>query len=109
MPWTKVLVKAGDGKTYPKMGQMCVMHYVGTLTDGTVFDSSRKRGKPFEFSIGVGQVIKGWDEGVATMTVGEISKLLIDPDCGYGAKGAGKVIPPNAKLIFEVELLKLKD
>ena len=108
MPWTKELIAAGDGKTFPKKGQKCVMHYEGTLTDGTMFDSSKKRGKPFEFIIGVGQVIRGWDEGVATMTIGEKAKLLIDPDCGYGSKGAGKVIPPNSKLIFTVELLTIK-
>lgn len=84
------------------------MHYTGTLTDGSVFDSSRTRGSPFQFRIGVGQVIRGWDEGVATFKVGERAKLTISPDYGYGARGAGGVIPPNATLIFDVELLKVR-
>lgn len=78
------------------------MHYTGTLTNGKKFDSSVDRGRPFEFTIGVGQVIKGWDEGVMKMSVGEKAKLEITPDYGYGARGAGGVIPPNADLIFEV-------
>lgn len=103
--------KKGDGAS-PRRGQTCVMHYTGWLyqdgAKGRKFDSSVDRGAPFEFSIGVGQVIGGWDEGVATMKVGGQRTLIIPPALGYGARGAGGVIPPNATLIFEVELLGLK-
>ena len=96
----------------PKTGQMCVMHYTGWLyqngTKGTKFDSSLDRGEPFEFEIGVGQVIKGWDEGVASMKVGGKRTLIIPASLGYGARGAGGVIPPNATLMFDVELLGVK-
>jgi len=98
----------GDGKTFPKSGQTVVVHYTGTLTDGKKFDSSKDRGKPFKFRIGQGEVIKGWDEGVAQMSVGQKAKLTCTPDYAYGAKGAGGVIPPNATLIFEVDLLGLE-
>lgn len=101
----------GTGAT-PKTGQTCVMHYTGWLYEdgkkGTKFDSSVDRGQPFEFAIGTGQVIGGWDEGVATMKVGGKRTLVIPPELGYGARGAGGVIPPNATLIFDVELLGVK-
>ncbi len=101
----------GTGAT-PKTGQTCVMHYTGWLWEngakGKKFDSSLDRGRPFEFQIGRGMVIRGWDEGVATMKVGGKRTLLIPPDLGYGARGAGGVIPPNATLLFEVELLAVK-
>ena len=96
----------------PKAGQICVMHYTGWLyvngAKSTKFDSSVDRREPFEFPIGRGQVIPGWDEGVATMKVGGKRTLIIPPSLGYGARGAGGVIPPNATLIFDVELIRIK-
>jgi peptidylprolyl isomerase len=96
----------------PKTGQTCVMHYTGWLWEngakGRKFDSSLDRGQPFEFPLGQGRVIKGWDEGVATVKIGGKRTLLIPPGLGYGARGAGGVIPPNATLLFEVELLGVK-
>src|SRR5271168_176146 len=104
--------KVGTGAS-PNTGQICVMHYTGWLYEngakGKKFDSSLDRGQPFEFPIGQGQVIRGWDEGVATMKVGGKRTLIIPPELGYGARGAGGVIPPNATLLFEVELLAVKD
>lgn len=101
----------GTGAT-PETGQICVMHYTGWLYQdgkkGNKFDSSLDRGQPFQFPIGTGRVIKGWDEGVASMKVGGKRTLIIPPALGYGARGAGGVIPPNATLIFDVELLELK-
>ena len=103
--------RAGTGAT-PKSGQTCVMHYTGWLYDngnkGAKFDSSKDRGQPFSFPLGLGRVIKGWDEGVASMQVGGARTLVIPPDLGYGARGAGGVIPPNATLIFDVELLDVR-
>ena len=103
--------KVGTGAT-PKTGQTCVMHYTGWLyqngAKGQKFDSSVDRGQPFEFPIGTRRVIAGWDEGVATMKVGGQRTLIIPPALGYGARGAGGVIPPNATLVFEVELLEVK-
>jgi len=103
--------KVGSGPS-PKTGQTCVMHYTGWLYEngakGKKFDSSVDRGQPFEFKIGQHQVIAGWDEGVASMKVGGKRTLIIPPELGYGARGAGGVIPPNATLIFEVELLDVK-
>ncbi len=100
-------MKVGDGPS-PLPGQTCVMHYTGWLTNGTKFDSSVDRGTPFEFPLGQHRVIAGWDEGVATMKVGGKRKLTIPPQLGYGARGAGAVIPPNATLVFDVELLGVK-
>ncbi|WP_368411365.1 FKBP-type peptidyl-prolyl cis-trans isomerase [Paludisphaera mucosa] len=103
--------KEGDGAA-PKKGQKCKMHYTGWLWEdgkkGEKFDSSVDRDEPFEFTLGVGQVIKGWDEGVGSMKVGGKRELRIPPSLGYGARGAGGVIPPNATLLFEVELLGVR-
>jgi FKBP-type peptidyl-prolyl cis-trans isomerase len=92
----------------PKAGNIVQVHYTGWLTDGTKFDSSVDRGQPFEFRLGAGQVIAGWDQGVAQLKVGDKARLTIPPEMGYGARGAGGAIPPNATLVFEVELLAIK-
>jgi peptidylprolyl isomerase len=116
------MVQTGTGLQYedvvvgkgaqPHTGQTCAMHYTGWLWEngakGKKFDSSVDRGQPFEFPLGMGRVIKGWDEGVASMKVGGKRNLLIPPQLGYGTRGAGGVIPPNATLFFEVELLGTK-
>jgi len=96
--------KVGTGAV-AEAGKSVSVHYTGWLTDGTKFDSSKDHGQPFAFQLGAGQVIKGWDQGVAGMKVGGIRKLTIPPSLGYGEQGAGGVIPPNATLVFEVELL----
>jgi peptidylprolyl isomerase len=115
------MTQTGSGLSYedtqmgtgasPQRGQTCVMHYTGWLwvngAKGSKFDSSLDRGRPFEFPLGMGRVIKGWDEGVASMKVGGKRTLLIPPGLGYGERGAAGVIPPNATLLFEVELLRV--
>jgi len=100
-------VKVGTGET-ATAGRTVSVHYTGWLTDGKKFDSSKDRGKPFEFPLGGGRVIKGWDEGVQGMKVGGVRKLTIPASLGYGSRGAGGVIPPDATLVFEVELLGVR-
>ena len=99
-------IKEGDG-VQPAHGQTVVVHYTGTLQDGTKFDSSRDRNQPFEFPLGQGRVIKGWDQAFATMKVGARATITIPPELGYGSRDMGK-IPPNSTLIFDVELLEVK-
>ncbi|WP_261555556.1 FKBP-type peptidyl-prolyl cis-trans isomerase [Frankia tisae] len=101
------VLSPGDGKTFPKKGDAVTIHYVGTLLSGKQFDSSRDRGEPFKTEIGVGRVIKGWDEGVPQLSLGEKAVLTITPDYGYGPRGFPPVIPPNSDLVFEVELLAI--
>ena len=99
-------VEAGTGAT-PKAGDTVAVHYTGTLEDGTKFDSSYDRGQPFEFVLGRGQVIAGWDEGIALMQVGGKARLIIPPELAYGNRAVGGVIPANSTLIFEVELVEI--
>ncbi|MBI2428854.1 MAG: FKBP-type peptidyl-prolyl cis-trans isomerase [Ignavibacteriales bacterium] len=101
------VIQEGNGAT-PNQGQIVTVHYTGWLTDSTKFDSSVDRGQPFTYQFGVGQVIQGWDDGVATLKVGGKSRFTIPPELGYGRQGAGGIIPPNATLIFEVELLGIQ-
>lgn len=101
------IIQEGDG-TKAEKGKMVSVHYKGQLADGTVFDSSYKRNQPIDFPLGVGQVIPGWDEGIALLKVGEKARLVIPSDLGYGSRGAGGVIPPNATLVFDVELMNVK-
>lgn len=101
------IIQKGDGKQAEK-GNMVSVHYKGQLADGTVFDSSYKRNQPLDFQVGVGQVIPGWDEGICLLNVGDKARLVIPSDLGYGSAGAGGVIPPNATLVFDVELMGVK-
>ncbi|KAI5854244.1 macrolide-binding protein FKBP12 [Tricharina praecox] len=109
MGFTKEILAEGDKENFPQEGDKVTMHYVGTLEDGKKFDSSRDRGTPFGTIIGRGKVIRGWDEGVPTMSLGEIAVLNITGDYGYAEKGFPGLIPPNSTLIFEIELLSIND
>ncbi|KAJ2516118.1 Fork head 1 [Coemansia sp. RSA 2049] len=103
----KEITKKGDETNYPKAGDTITMHYTGKLEDGKKFDSSYDRQKPFVCKIGVGQLIRGWDEGVPKMSLGEQATLTISSDYGYGANGVPGLIPPKSTLVFDVELLKI--
>jgi len=100
-------ISPGDNTNFPKRGDTVTIHYVGTLPDGKKFDSSRDRNLPFVTKIGIGSVIKGWDEGVPQLSLGQKARLTVTPDYAYGARGFPPVIPANATLIFEVELIKI--
>jgi FKBP-type peptidyl-prolyl cis-trans isomerase FkpA len=102
-------LREGSGALCTGRGQTAIVHYTGWLEDGTPFDSSRDRNKPFSFPVQCSYVIPGWDEGVIGMRVGGLRRLTVPPSLGYGAKGAGGVIPPNATLVFEIELLEISE
>lgn len=102
------VLQEGDGETVTKKDDTISVHYTGTLEDGTKFDSSIDRGEPFSFTIGAGQVIQGWEQGTLDMKVGEKRKLTIPAELGYGSAGAGNVIPPNATIIFDIELMGIQ-
>lgn len=102
------VVRAGDGKSFPKKGQTVTVHYVGTLLNGNKFDSSRDRGQPFQFTLGVGHVIRGWDIAVARMSRGEIARATIPYQLAYGERGVPPTIPAKSDLVFEIELLDFK-
>lgn len=104
----KKITRQGDGRQYPQAGQTVNVHYSGYLTNGKKFDSSVDRGQPFSFQLGVGQVIKGWDLGVASMSLGESARFILPSEYGYGMRGAPPDIPPNATLIFDVQLLSFR-
>ncbi len=106
---TKKIIKEGNGEDTVPHGAVVAVHYVGRLQDGNIFDESYKRKQPFVFAVGKGSVIKGWDIGVQSMKVGEIAVLKCGPSYAYGSRGAGGVIPPNATLFFEVEVLEIKE
>uniref|UniRef100_A0A2K5NHW9 peptidylprolyl isomerase n=1 Tax=Cercocebus atys TaxID=9531 RepID=A0A2K5NHW9_CERAT len=101
-------ISPGDRRTFPKRGQTWVLHYTGMLEDGKKFDYPRDRNKPFKFMLGKQEVIRGWEEGVAQMSVGQKAKLIISPDYTYSATGHRGIIPPHATLVFDAELLKLE-
>lgn len=107
MELKSTILVEGSGEQVSKAGDVLTVHYTGTLLDGTKFDSSVDRGQPFTFTVGVGQVIQGWEEGMLGMKIGEKKKLEIPSTMAYGETGAGGVIPPNADLIFEVELISI--
>jgi len=100
-------IESGSGETATGAGQTIIVHYTGWLEDGTRFDSSKDRNEPFSFPLDCNFVIRGWDEGVKGMQVGGVRRLVVPPELGYGARGAGGVIPPNATLVFEIELLEI--
>ena len=102
-------IKEGDGKTFPKKGNVVFVHYSGTLLDGKKFDSSYDRGQPLQFTLGVGQVIKCWDMAVERLSLGEKISVICPYDLAYGDKGHGKMIPPNSDLKFEIELMKIHE
>ena len=105
---TYFILENGTGRL-PKAGETVLVHYTGSLSDGVKFDSSRDRGEPIAFKLGARQVIKGWDEGIAKLHVGDRAILVIPPELGYGARGAGNDIPPNSTLIFIVELVGVRE